>query len=69
MDPEDIQTLEDAKLWIAQHHATCVRDWSDLQEMKLRLTRVETRMIFAAGGASMFGVVAGAFIGHWLGIW
>ena len=69
MKPEDIKSLEDAKLWAAEHDGR-IYAWWDTQhkfnkDINARLSAMEKRVIYIAGAAA--GVMA--FAGNALAIW
>ena len=71
--PERVDTLDDVKVWIADHDGYITawwqqqREWNDRVDRKIssvntRLTSVEKRIIYVAGAASAFGSGLGYLI-------
>jgi len=69
--------VEAGKLWIAAHDAKINALWdsqkewnrrheSSMVEVFRRLTAVEKRVVFIAGGMSLAGAIAGTFLSHLL---
>lgn len=68
---ERVKTLEDVKVWVADHDATSAawwqsqREWNErvdkkIADLNVRLTAAERRLIYVAGAASAVGGSLGA---------
>lgn len=76
--PERVDSLEDVKVWIADHDGTTMawwqaqREWNQrvdrkIADLNVRLTAAERRLIYVAGAASALGGSVGAAILRVLG--
>lgn len=75
--PENINTIEDIKIWIADHDGRIDAYWDEqhrwnskmedvIESIGLRLTSVEKKIMWFAGASAAVGSVVGAFVANTL---
>lgn len=77
IQPENVEKIEDVRVWIADHdgrasveteanHNWKLQMHNRVDSISKRLRSVETRMIFFAGAAASVGSFSGYFIAYFL---
>lgn len=71
MRPEKIETLEDVRLWIADHDGRIDQLWQQQHRIndrtESRVSALERRVIFWAGAAAAAGSILGPLLGRLVG--